>query len=100
MRRVKLERKTRKAPFNKRSEGRDRDRDKDLFPRELRKKVCRFCQDKVAASSIDYKDLSRISKFITERGRILSRRISGTCAKHQRKVAEALRQARFLALLR
>ena len=92
-------RKTKKTPFRK-SEGRERDRDKDLFPRELRKKICRFCQDKVSTSAIDYKDLSRLSKFITERGRILSRRISGTCSKHQRQVAEALRRARFLALLR
>lgn len=92
-------RKTKKTPF-KRSEGRERDRDKDLFPRELRKKICRFCQDKVAAGTIDYKDLNRLSRFITERGRVLSRRISGTCAKHQREVAGAIRQARFLALLR
>lgn len=96
-----MERKSRKGAFRK-SEGRerDRDRDKDLFSRELRKKICRFCQDKVTPTAIDYKDLNRLARFITERGRILSRRISGTCARHQRKVAQALRQARFLALLR
>jgi small subunit ribosomal protein S18 len=102
MRREKLERKSKKTPFKKtdgRGRDRERDKDKDLFPREARKKICRFCQDKTAGV-IDYKDLSRLSRFITERGRILSRRISGTCARHQRKVAQALRRTRFLALLR
>ena len=96
-----MERRQKKTPFRKsEGRGRERDRDKDLFPREARKKICRFCQDKVTTQAIDYKDLTRLSKFITERGRILSRRISGTCARHQRKVAQALRRARFLALLR
>lgn len=98
-----MERKSKKTPFKKtdgRGRDRERDKDKDLFPREARKKICRFCQDKLAGGVIDYKDLSRLSRFITERGRILSRRISGTCARHQRKVAQALRRTRFLALLR
>lgn len=94
-----MERRQKKTPFRK-TEGRERDRDKDLFPREARKKICRFCHDKVTMQAIDYKDLTRLSKFITDRGRVLSRRISGTCARHQRKVAQALRRARFLALLR
>jgi small subunit ribosomal protein S18 len=100
MRREKLERRTKRTPFRK-SEGRDRDRDrdKDLFGREMRKKVCRFCADKLSARDIDYKDLNRIARFVTDRGKILSRRISGTCARHQRKVCQAIKRARFLGLL-
>src|SRR3989338_6149244 len=97
MRRIKLERRTKRTSLSK-SEGREKD--KDLFLREFRKKICRFCKDKTPAKDIDYKDLNRLSRFITERGKIVSRRLSGTCAKHQRKVAEALRLARFLALIR
>ena len=63
----------------------------------VRKRVCRFCVEKVKA--IDYKDIQRISKSVTERGKIMSKRISGTCAKHQRQLAEAVKLARFVALL-
>ncbi|MBM3250243.1 MAG: 30S ribosomal protein S18 [Candidatus Omnitrophica bacterium] len=62
-----------------------------------RKKFCRFCQDKTR--TIDYKDLKRLEYFITERGKILSSRISGNCAKHQRSVSEAIKKARFISLL-
>lgn len=62
-----------------------------------RKKFCRFCVDKVKA--IDYKDIKKLESFIRERGKMLSRRVSGNCAKHQRMVAEAANKARFLALL-
>lgn len=62
-----------------------------------RKKVCRFCNQKM---KIDYKELDSIRKFIiTERGKILPRRITGTCAKHQRKLALEIKRARALALL-
>ena len=63
----------------------------------LKKRVCRFCQDKVEV--IDYKDIARISRFITERGKIVPSRASGTCAKHQRRLAQAIKRARFVALL-
>jgi len=63
----------------------------------FRKKVCRFCMDKVEA--IDYKDIPRISRFVTERGKIVPSRASGTCSKHQRKLAKAIKRARYIALL-
>ena len=63
----------------------------------VRKKFCRLCVDKV--KSLDYKDAKRLEAFITERGKIVSRRYSGNCAKHQRLVAEAIIKARFVSLL-
>ena len=62
-----------------------------------RKKLCIFCADKV--DYIDYKDTAKLRKFISERGKILPRRISGTCAKHQRDVNTAIKRARQVALL-
>ena len=62
-----------------------------------RKKVCIFCADKV--EFIDYKDSAKLRKFISERGKILPRRISGTCAKHQRELNTAIKRARQVALL-
>ncbi len=65
--------------------------------RRPRKRVCSFCVDKV--QSIDYKETHKVRKYITERGKILPRRISGNCAKHQRQVTIAIKQARSIALL-
>lgn len=62
-----------------------------------RRKVCVFCADKVAF--IDYKDSAKLRKFISERGKILPRRISGTCAVHQRELNTAIKRARNMALL-
>ena len=62
-----------------------------------RKKVCTFCGDK--ATEIDYKDVAKLRKFITEKGKIVPRRMSGVCAKHQRLLAEAIKRARVMALL-
>ena len=62
-----------------------------------RRKVCVFCQEKVEA--IDYKDVNRLKKFITEAGKILPRRMSGTCAKHQRELSTAIKRARIASLL-
>jgi small subunit ribosomal protein S18 len=62
-----------------------------------RKKVCRFCAEKNA--KVDYKDQPTLKYFVTERGKIIPRRISGNCAKHQREVATAIKRARGLALL-
>ena len=61
------------------------------------KKVCSFCLDKV--EQIDYKDVAKLRRYITERGKILPRRISGNCAKHQRQVTVAIKRARNIALL-
>lgn len=62
-----------------------------------KKKVCAFCVDK--AEGIDYKDINKIRKYVTERGKILPRRISGNCAKHQRQLTDAIKRARNIALL-
>ena len=62
-----------------------------------RKKICRFCADKAVA--IDYKDPQTLKYFITDRGKIVPRRISGNCAKHQRKVSLAIKRARMIALM-
>lgn len=63
----------------------------------VRKKVCRFCVDKTPF--IDYKDLKTLKFFITERGKILPRRISGNCARHQREITVAIQRGRNIALL-
>lgn len=62
-----------------------------------RRRVCRFCTDKEI--TIDYKDAKTLKNFVTERGKIIPRRIYGTCAKHQRQLTEAVKRARQLALL-
>ena len=62
-----------------------------------KRKVCQFCADK--AVSIDYKDVPRLRKYISERAKILPRRITGTCAKHQRELTIAIKRARQVALL-
>jgi small subunit ribosomal protein S18 len=63
----------------------------------LRKRICRFCADKIR--TIDYKDLKILESFIKERGRIVSSRSSGNCAKHQRQLTRAIKRARFIALV-
>jgi len=63
----------------------------------VRRKVCRFCVDSKLA--IDYKDANTLRQFVTERGKIIPRRISGNCARHQRRVTRAIKQARLLALM-
>jgi len=73
------------------------DRVKKPRGRRPKKKVCSFCVDKV--EHIDYKDLPRLRRYITERGKILPRRMSGNCAKHQRQLSVAIKRARTIALL-
>ena len=63
----------------------------------FKKKVCRFCHNKDAV--IDYKKIDVLERFITDRGKILPRRITGTCAKHQRALAQEIKRARMIALL-
>lgn len=65
--------------------------------RKARRKVCSFCVDKV--EHIDYKDTAKLRKYISERAKIQPRRITGTCAKHQRQLTEAIKRARHIALL-
>jgi len=76
-------------------------REEKVAPKKFRKpnkkKVCGFCADKLEA--IDYKDVNRLKKYITEKGKILPRRQTGTCAKHQRELATAIKRARFMALI-
>ena len=66
-------------------------------PNRRRRKVCAFCVDKV--DYIDYKDVAKLRRYITERAKILPRRISGCCAKHQRQLTVAIKRARYIALL-
>ena len=74
------------------NEGRGHGKGKAFF----HKKVCRFCANKI---KIDYKDADSLRRYTTERGKILPRRITGTCAKHQRELAVAVKRARQMALL-
>ena len=62
-----------------------------------RRKVCQFCVDKM--THVDYKDTARLKKYLSERGKILPRRTTGTCAQHQRQLTEAIKRARQIALL-
>ena len=66
-------------------------------PKRTRRKICGFCVDKL--EHIDYKDTARLRKYVTERGKIMPRRMSGVCAKHQRELAIAIKRARIVALL-
>ena len=70
---------------------------KKAYKRLPRKKVCVFCQEK--ATVIDYKDVAKLKKFVTESGKMLPRRMSGTCAKHQRELSKAIKRARIADLL-
>ncbi|MBQ3023582.1 MAG: 30S ribosomal protein S18 [Clostridia bacterium] len=65
--------------------------------RKAKKKVCQFCVDKV--TDIDYKDVAKLRRYVSERAKILPRRITGTCAKHQRQLTIAIKRARHIALL-
>ena len=79
-------------------EGKEREsRPRRDYRRRPKRKVCTFCVEK--ATFIDYKEVNRLRRFVTERGKILPRRVSGNCAKHQRALAVAIKRARELALL-
>lgn len=80
-----------------RREGRSEREGSGPRTRFFRKKVCRFCADKVPL--IDYKEAERLGRFLTEKGKIIGRRITGNCAKHQRALARAIKRARHAALL-
>ena len=71
--------------------------DRPIRGRKGRRKVCAFCVDKV--ESIDYKDIARLRRYMSERGKILPRRVTVTCARHQRELTTAIKRARQVALL-
>ena len=70
---------------------------KPMKPIRRKKKVCQFCVDKI--DHIDYKDTARLRKYVSERSKILPKRITGTCAKHQRQLTTAIKRARQIAIL-
>lgn len=88
------------GPREERSEERQGEREprpqRGRYKPFFRRKVCKFCTKK---ASINYRDSDALRRFITERGKILPRRITGTCARHQRELAQAIKRARILALL-
>lgn len=80
------------------AEGKEqREAGKSMMRNRRRKKVCIFCADKI--TSIDYKDIPRIKKNLSERAKILPRRVTGTCAMHQRQLTLAVKRARHVALI-
>ena len=85
---------------NERGGGRDSGRPKKQFKRKFlfrKKKFCKFCDEKI--KFIDYKDVRLLQAFTPERSKIFPRRISGTCSRHQRKLMQAIKRARILALI-
>ena len=83
-----------KMAYNNRDRDNNRNKGRKTY---YRRKVCKFCAD--SSLIIDYKEIRTLRYFITERGKITPRRISGTCANHQRKLAFAIKRARNMALL-
>jgi small subunit ribosomal protein S18 len=82
---------------NNRDDRNDRGDRGDRRGRKGRKKVCSFCVDKVDV--IDYKDIAKLRRFLSDRAKILPRRVTGTCAHHQRELTISIKRARHLALL-
>ena len=80
--------------FNR--DSKDAPRRKPMGMRPRRKKVCIFCTEDKA---IDYKDIATLKKYVSERGKILPRRVTGTCAKHQRDITTAIKRARHIGLM-
>ena len=90
-----------RTPYRGRGDGEDREKggyrsDGQRLPK-FKRKVCRFCHEKSAV--IDYKNADMLERFITDRGKILPRRVTGTCAKHQRSLAKVIKMARTIALI-
>ena len=75
----------------------EKERNERPMRRKARKKTCQFCVDKV--TDIDYKDVAKLRRYLTERAKIVPRRMSGSCAKHQRQLTTAIKRARIIALL-
>ena len=85
-------------PYNKNDKGDRADSPMKRRGGRRRKKVCVFCADNDSAI-IDYKDVNKLRKYVSERGKILPRRITGTCAKHQRALTVAIKRARHVSLM-
>lgn len=83
----------RRAESSSRPAGKEKDREK----RPFRRKSCKFCSEKV--ERVDFRETGRLAKYTSERGKILPRRVSGACARHQRQLASAVKRARGLALM-
>ncbi|MGH2653670.1 MAG: 30S ribosomal protein S18 [Actinomycetota bacterium] len=81
----------------KRKREREREKKDEGWQKKQRKKVCVFCRDRV--EYVDYKDTSLLRRFVSDRGKIRARRVTGTCSQHQRDVAQAVKNAREMALL-
>lgn len=81
---------------SRKSGGKDK-RSRDGYARKPRKKVCYFCSEKI--DYIDYKDVALLKKYVSEKGKIRPRRVTGNCTQHQSKLAMAIKSARELALL-
>ncbi|HEX5949648.1 MAG TPA: 30S ribosomal protein S18 [Actinomycetota bacterium] len=74
-----------------------KEKDDKAWQKKAKRKVCIFCKDRI--EYVDYKDVATLRKFVSERGKIRARRVSGNCAQHQRDVAAAVKNAREMALL-
>ena len=85
------------AFFKDRKDAKKDKKDDKKGKKKFRRKVCKFCVEKIA--DVDYKDLPKLQRCVTEKGKIISRRISGNCARHQRMVSAAVKRAREIALL-
>lgn len=81
----------------RRSGGKQDKRSREGYTRKPRKKVCYFCSEKM--DYVDYKDISFLKKYVSEKGKIRPRRVTGNCSQHQKKVAQAVKNAREMALL-
>jgi small subunit ribosomal protein S18 len=77
--------------------GKRKEKEEKGWQKKQKKKLCIFCKDKV--DYVDYKDVTMLRKFVSDRGKIRARRVSGNCAQHQRDVATAVKNAREMALL-
>ncbi|MDD4815554.1 MAG: 30S ribosomal protein S18 [Clostridia bacterium] len=94
---VAVAKETAPKEYTKSNETKDFERPRRFNKKIGRKKVCTFCVEK--AKEIDYKDVAKLKHFVTEKGKILPRRQTGTCSAHQRMIATAVKRARIMALL-
>jgi small subunit ribosomal protein S18 len=83
--------------YGKKQGGKQDKRTREGYARKPRKKVCYFCKEKM--DHIDYKDISLLKKYVSEKGKIRPRRVTGNCTQHQKRLAQAIKSARELALL-
>jgi len=84
-------------PVRKRDRDKEKEKRQGAFVRHGPPKSCRLCADHV--EGIDYKEIDRIARYVTERGKIMPSRLTGTCAKHQRRLTMSIKRARYMALL-